>query len=59
MPIKRITVSSHGKKYGAYQWGNHGKAYRYELGDVRARKRAYEKAIRQAQAAHSHGYVEK
>ncbi|HZR15345.1 MAG TPA: hypothetical protein VFC33_19065 [Acidimicrobiia bacterium] len=39
-----------------YQWGDHGKRYRYESGDRASRQRAKDQAARQGQAAHAHGY---
>ena len=39
-----------------YQWGDHGKRYRYESGDRTSRERARTRAARQGQAAHAHGY---
>ncbi len=39
-----------------YQWGGHGKKYRYTAGDVRSRTRAKHAATRQGQAARAGGY---
>jgi|HubBroStandDraft_5_1064220.scaffolds.fasta_scaffold54382_4 hypothetical protein len=54
MPIRR------GKDWkGSYMaWGRHGKHYYYIPGDRFSRERAYRNALRQAQAAYSHGYNE-
>jgi hypothetical protein len=41
-----------------YQWGGHGKKYRYEAANKASRDQAKRKAERQAQAAHAHGYRE-
>jgi hypothetical protein len=40
-----------------YQWGNHG--HRYHFYDEKTEKKAYEKAVKQAQAAYAHGYKKK
>jgi len=42
-----------------YQWGNRGAKYHYISGNKRSREIAYQKAARQAGAAHAHGYVGK
>ena len=39
-----------------YQWGEHGKRYRYTPGDKDAREKAKRAASRQGEAAHAHGY---
>lgn len=39
-----------------YQWGNHGKKYYYISGNVRSRTIAYNKSLKQAQAAYASGY---
>jgi hypothetical protein len=39
-----------------YQWGDHGKRYRYEPGDRTSRERAKAEAARQGQAAHAHAH---
>lgn len=39
-----------------YQWGESGKKYHYEAGDVQSRKKAKEKAERQGRAARAAGY---
>ena len=41
-----------------YQWGGHGKKYRYEAGNPPSREQAKRKAERQGQAAHAHGFRE-
>lgn len=38
-----------------YQWGNEKKYY-YVSGDIWSRQRAYQRALRQAQAIYAHGY---
>ena len=52
MPVHRGTDSD--GPY--YQWGDHGKRYHYTTGDASSRKEAKEKAAKQGQAAHAHGY---
>ena len=39
-----------------YQWGEHGKRYRYSTGDVRERAAARRKAEAQGRAAYANGY---
>jgi hypothetical protein len=39
-----------------YQWGDHGKKYRYKPGDKAGRERAKQGATRQGQAARARGY---
>lgn len=51
MPIRLITRN---KKPYAYTWGSHGAHYLISKYGV---KGAYAKAVRQAQAAHSAGYI--
>lgn len=53
MPIRLLTKN---KKPYAYTWGWHGAHY---LISKYGTKGAYEKAVTQARAAHSHGYKEK
>lgn len=45
-----------GKSY--YQWGNHGKRYYYNPKNKKSKNDAYEKAVKQAQAAYAHGWRE-
>ena len=52
MPVRR----HHDNKGPYYQWGDHGKKYRYTPGDKDSRERAKRGATRQGQAAHAHGY---
>jgi hypothetical protein len=40
-----------------FQWGNHGAKYYFH--DSKTESKAYDKALRQARAAYSHGYVKK
>jgi hypothetical protein len=39
-----------------YQWGDHGRKYRYTPGDEAGRERAKQGATRQGQAARARGY---
>ncbi len=39
-----------------YQWGGHGKKYFYPDNDPAQKQAAYQRAVRQAAAAHAHGY---
>jgi hypothetical protein len=39
-----------------YQWGDHGKKYRYKPGNKESRDRAKQGATRQGQAARARGY---
>jgi hypothetical protein len=39
-----------------YQWGGHGKKYKYDPNDPESEQEAYQLAARQARAAHSNGY---
>lgn len=42
---------------GCYaKWGGHGAKYHYKCGDKAAEQRAKDKAGKQGQAAHAHGY---
>ncbi|HMF03624.1 MAG TPA: hypothetical protein VKH17_02330 [Acidimicrobiia bacterium] len=52
MPVRRRQDS----KGPYYQWGDHGRKYRYTRGDKASRDRAKQGATRQGQAAHAHGY---
>jgi hypothetical protein len=52
MPVHRGTDT----KGPYYQWGGHGKKYRYTAGNTRSRSRAKQSAARQGQAAHAAGY---
>jgi hypothetical protein len=52
MPVHRGSDA----KGSFYQWGGHGKKYRYAAGDVHSRTRAKHAATRQGQAAHAGGY---
>jgi short-subunit dehydrogenase len=52
MPVRR----RHDNKGPYYQWGDHGRKYRYSPGDKDSRERAKRGATRQGQAAHAHGY---
>jgi hypothetical protein len=54
MPIQRRIDS----KGPYYQWGNSGKKYYYTLGDSVSRRKAYEKARRQAIAIYASGWRE-
>jgi hypothetical protein len=51
MPIHRGRDS---KGY-YYQWGSQKKYY-YIPGNIQSREKAYNKAVKQAQAIYSHGY---
>jgi hypothetical protein len=51
MPIHR----GRDNKGPYFQWGNQKKYY-YMAGDRRSRERAYQRAVKQAQAIYSHGY---
>jgi hypothetical protein len=53
MPIRLLIKN---KKPYAYTWGWHGAHY---LISKYGAKGAYEKAVRQSKAAHSHGFTEK
>lgn len=55
MPVHR--TSKDGKP--AYQWGDQGAKYTYTPGDAASRERAKQKAAKQGQAAHAHGYGKK
>jgi hypothetical protein len=39
-----------------WQWGYHGHKYYFNAMNDKSEELAYQKAIRQAQAAYSHGY---
>ena len=52
MPVQR----RHDNKGPYYQWGDHGRKYRYTPGDKDSRQRAKRSATRQGQAAHARGY---
>jgi hypothetical protein len=52
MPVQRREDS----KGPYYQWGDHGRKYRYTSGDKASRDRAKQGATRQGQAAHARGY---
>lgn len=52
MPIQKLKLSS---AIGGYQWGNHGKIYKYYFGDLNGEKRAKRKAILQGIAARRNG----
>jgi hypothetical protein len=52
MPVQRGKDS----KGPYYQWGGSGKKYHYTPGNKRSRDLAREKATKQGQAAHAHGY---
>ena len=39
-----------------YQWGGNGKKYHYTANDAASRESAKDKASKQGQAAHAHGY---
>ena len=52
MPVRRRQDA----KGPYYQWGDHGRKYRYTVGDKASRDRAKQGATRQGQAAHAHGY---
>lgn len=52
MPVRRGRDS----KGPYYQWGEHGKRYRYEPGDRDGREKAKRAAAKQGQAAHARGY---
>lgn len=56
MPINQGYEQFRGKRMGWYRWGSHGKKYHYTPGNERARKRAKNKAQKQAAAAHANGY---
>jgi hypothetical protein len=43
-----------GKTY--WQWGEHGKKYYFNKNNLQECNEAHEKAIKQGQAAHAHGY---
>jgi hypothetical protein len=43
-------------KSAYYQWGDHGRKYRYEAGDKASRERARARAERQGRAARASGY---
>lgn len=54
MPVKRKTDS-----IGSYyQWGNHGKKYRYIPNNKKSREIAKKKAIKQGIAVHASGWHE-
>jgi len=55
MPIHMNKVPN-AKGYYYYQWGQHGKKYVFYEHDLNSQHRAYQKAIKQAEAAYSHGY---
>ncbi len=52
MPVKRKQDT----KGPYYQWGNHGKKYRYKPNNPISRQKAKEKAKRQGMAVHSSGW---
>jgi len=52
MPVHREKDS----KGPYYQWGNHGKRYRYIANNKASRERAYAKSQAQARAIYAHGY---
>lgn len=52
MPVKRKDDS----KGPYYQWGQHGKKYRFKPNNKISRKIAKDKAQRQADAAYANGY---
>lgn len=52
MPVHRGKDS----KGPYYQWGDHGKKYRYEAGNKQSREAAKEKAERQGRAARASGW---
>ncbi len=54
-----VYMPIHNKKdnLGSYYiWGFHGKKYYYNSSSKRSQKIAYNKAVKQAQAAHANGY---
>lgn len=50
MPLKRGYTTRNGERVGYYQWGDSGKRYFYEPGNVRSRASARGKAKRQGRA---------
>jgi hypothetical protein len=52
VPVRR-RQDAHGPYY---QWGDHGRKYRYPPGDKETRERAKRGAARQGHAAHARGY---
>lgn len=52
MPVK----SGKDKKGNFLRWGSSGKKYYYKAGNATSRRRAYNKARRQARAARASGY---
>jgi hypothetical protein len=52
VPVRRREDS----KGPYYQWGDHGRKYRYTPGDKASRDRAKQGATRQGEAAHAHGH---
>jgi len=55
MPI-HIKSNNLGKYF---QWGNHGAKYYFDPKNKKSIMFSYNKAVKQAQAAYSHGYKEK
>lgn len=58
MPIRRGYSTIDGKKVGYYVWGDR-KRYYYTPGNEQSRRRAYDKAERQARAIYARGYTGK
>lgn len=52
MPVRRRQDA----KGPYYQWGDHGRKYRYTSGNTASRERAKHAATRQGQAARARGY---
>jgi hypothetical protein len=52
MPVRR----GHDSKGPYYEWGGHGRKYRYTPGNKASRERAKRAATRQGQAARARGY---
>jgi hypothetical protein len=52
MPVKACVE----KGMPGYQWGDEGKCYTYQKGDLKSEKAAYDKATAQGNAAYANGY---
>ena len=56
MPVHQGYEVRDGKRWGYYQWGDHGKRYYYTPGNESSRRAAKSKAEKQGRAAHASGY---
>ena len=50
MPVEYGSTTKKGKRVCYARWGTHGKMYKYECNNKKARKAAYEKAALQGRA---------